>query len=285
MWIQQRAAGDLIGLPLSTALPYSLVPSLRVTDLAGYEHCGDNLDMWAAYAGDPNYNLLNECCLSMNSPNPAALGWSRISQRTMDYIMSPGEGRDAFVDFWRLLAREVSGHASAVAAELMNEPMTIHRARMYDTWRACAEAILLEVPDMSVSLTDVGEGALLPAAVTEHAEGGAGIGISADTLAYIKTSDNLFYAWHWYGSPSVDAALANALAVGSDWNVPTFATEFMSCELWTAVQAAGVSHSYWHYSSYCDTGPAFGDKAVPAETFGACILGWAGGDSSYDCSG
>jgi hypothetical protein len=28
---------------------------------------------WSKHAGDPNYNLLNECCQAMNSPNPAAI--------------------------------------------------------------------------------------------------------------------------------------------------------------------------------------------------------------------
>ena len=48
-------------------------------------------------------------------------------------------------------------------------------------------------------------------------------------------------------------------------------------------QAANISLSYWHYSSYCTTGPAFGNRVVPDETFGACILGWGGGESSKTC--
>ena len=77
--------------------------------------------------------------------------------------------------------------------------------------------------------------------------------------------------------------MKNAEALGEQWRLPTFATEFMSCDAWRAAAAANVSRLYWHYSAYCTTGPDFGDRAVPADTFGACILGWAGGTSSYSC--
>tara|TARA_B110001452_G_scaffold18905_1_gene15323 strand:+ start:27 stop:758 length:732 start_codon:yes stop_codon:yes gene_type:complete len=65
MWIQQKAAPELVGKPLHTALPYSLVPSITVSKVGGYEHCGTDEAKWAAHAGDPNYNLLNECCQAM----------------------------------------------------------------------------------------------------------------------------------------------------------------------------------------------------------------------------
>ena len=40
---------------------------ISVEKVGGYEHCGTNVTMWSNHAGDPNYNLLNECCLAMNS--------------------------------------------------------------------------------------------------------------------------------------------------------------------------------------------------------------------------
>eukprot|EP00812_Abedinium_dasypus_P012961 NODE_6467_length_504_cov_201.861915.p3 GENE.NODE_6467_length_504_cov_201.861915~~NODE_6467_length_504_cov_201.861915.p3 ORF type:complete len:119 (+),score=23.32 NODE_6467_length_504_cov_201.861915:42-398(+) len=92
----------------------------------------------------------------------------------------------------------------------------------------------------------------------------------------IKASNNLFYAWH-YGDVPQD--IQNMQAISSTWNLPTFGTE-LGCDHFKAAAKAGISHSYWHYSSYCNTGPAFGNRAVPTDTFGACILGWAGGDSS-----
>jgi len=287
MWIQKLASPELIGKPLRTGLPYRLVKSLRINELAGYQYCGENETKWAAHAGDPNYNLLNECCQYLNVDglsgiNPPATGWTTVAQATMDYLLRAGAGRDAFVRYWTLLAEAVASHPSAVAAELMNEPMSIHRRHMYQTWRACAEAINAVIPDMSVSLADLGEGAVLPAWAVDL--GGGFIDIDAETERWIKQSSTVFYAWHWYGNPASAAdAVKNAQAIMIKWNVPSFETEFWSCDGWRAARAANISTSYWHYSAYCNTGPAFGDRIVPDETFGACILGWAGGNSSRRC--
>ena len=68
-------------------------------------------------------------------------------------------------------------------------------------------------------------------------------------------------------------------AHAGECRVPTFGTE-LGCDQFDAAAAANISHSYWHYSCYCDTGPAFGNRSVPEDTFGACILGWRSGDSS-----
>merc|ERR1711916_250255 len=135
---------------------------------------------------------------------------------------------------------------------------TIRRRDMFDTWRACAEAINAVVPDMAVSFADVGESALLPSWISHF--GGAGVFIDHDTVEWIKQSTTAFYSWHWYGNPkSATDAAKNAQAIGDAWNVPTFATEFGSCDAWRAATAANISHTYWHYSSYCTTGPAFGN--------------------------
>lgn len=233
-------------------------------------------------AGDPNYNLLNECCVAMNSGgNPQGLGFSELAQDTMDYVLD-GDGRDDFVRFWRLVAQAAADHPSAFGAELMNEPMTIHRPSMYETWRAAAEAITAVVPDMSVAICDLGEGAVLPEWVTDFF--GAGLAIWPSTVDWIRASSNLFYAWHWYGDPSDPSeAVANVKAIGADWNVPTFLTEFDSCNVWNVALDANVSISYWHYSIYCDTGPSFGNKLVPDDTFGACILGWGAVGPNKTC--
>ena len=280
MWFQQKAAPDLIGKQLVTNFPYSLI--FPVENLNGYSYCGSNASMWATHAGDPNYNLINECCQQMNSGNPAELGFTSISQHTMDYLIYDGPGRQEFVRFWRLMAEAVKDHPSAFAAELTNEPMTIRRKHYYNTWKACAEAITEVIPDMSVAICDIGEGAVMPAWVEEL--GGDDIFIDHDTIEWIKASNNLFYAWHYYGNPDTpEKAVENVVELQKLWNVPSFNTEFMSCDAWNACLAANISITYWHYSSYCTTGPAFGDRKVPEETFGACILGWAGGDSSKTC--
>lgn len=282
MWLAAAAAPQLIGAPLVTAFPYDLVPGLNVSTLDGFAVCGSNVSAWAAHAGDPNYNLVSACCQALNSGgNPGALGYTTISQATMDYIVTEGPGRDAFVRFWRLLAEAVTQHPSAVAIEPMNEPMTIRRTRAFDTWRAVGQAVNAVVPDLGVAVCDTGEGVLIPDWVVKIA-GGGGL-ISNETLHWIKTAGYVFYAWHWYGLPSDPVqAVADAEALGESWGVPTFATEFMDCGAWRAC-AAAVSHAYWHYSAYCTTGAAFGNRAAPADTFGACILGWAGGNSAYSC--
>ena len=126
------------------------------------------------------------------------MGWTTASQAAMDYLVEEGSpGRDKVVRFWRLMAEAVAGHPSAFAVELMNEPMTIRRRDMFQTWWAVAEAVNAVVPDMAVSLSDVGEGAVLPAWVTEHAAKGAGVAIDQETVDWIKNSSTLYYAWHW----------------------------------------------------------------------------------------
>jgi hypothetical protein len=283
-WVQRLAdpTGAMIGRPLSTGLPYALVPGLDVISLPGYDVCGDNVTAWAQHAGDPLYNLLSPCCAALNSDNPGALGFTTLAQATMAFITSPGPGRAAFVRYWQLLAQVVAGHPSAVAAELMNEPMTLARGDAFDTWREAGEAISEIIPDMSVSVTDTGEAVVLPPWAVALA---GDLLISNATLAWMRESPNVYLAWHWYGAPAnVTEAVEDALALGALWGVPTLLTEFGDCTAWRAAAAAGVGHLYWHYSSYCTTGPAFGSRAVPADTFGACILGWANGDASYNCS-
>eukprot|EP00966_Prymnesium_polylepis_P100510 2327587-Prymnesium_polylepis.1 len=167
MWISQRAAPELIGKPLTTGFPFELISSLRVDKLSGYDHCGDNATMWAAHAGDPNYNLLNECCLAINGGNPGATGYTTIAQKNMDYMINDGPGRTAFVRFWTLMADAIKQHPSAFAIEPMNEPMSINRRDMYDTWRAVTEAVAALIPDISVAVADTGEGAVLPGWVDE----------------------------------------------------------------------------------------------------------------------
>jgi len=245
------------------------------------------------FAGDPNYNLLNPCCKAINGGNPGQTGFTTMAQAAMTYMVEEGAGRDAFVRYWKLMAQAVRGHQSAVACELANEPMTIKRDKMYQTWVAAAKAINAEVPDMSVSLADTGEGPLLPSFLSNlpiHIPS-----LDKETLAFIKASKTLFYAWHDYGTCSTpQECVKNVLGIQKDWNVPSYATEFGGCDVWDAAKAANISHSYWHYSSYCTTGGDFGNRAVPTgnpawcepgcagcawKTFGGCLLGWAGGSN------
>jgi len=280
MWLSKLAAPELIGKPLTTGSPFNLVPSLDIKKLGGYSHCGSNETKWQAFAGDPNYNLLNECCAAINSGNPAPTGYTTIAQKNMNYFINPGPGRKAFVRFWTLVAEAVTQHPSAFALELANEPMSINRRDMYDTWREVTESVISIIPDISVAVADTGEGAVLPGWVDTIADK---IPIpyltpSAETVKWLKASRNIFYAWHYYGDPKTPAiAVKNVEGVMKEWNIPSFLTEHGGCAAWFAAENASISHSYWHYSSYCDTGPDFGNKKVPEDTFGGCLLGWAGG--------
>ena len=131
MWFQKKSIKlkpYLLGKPLTTGFPYSFIESLNVKNVPGYDFCGNNETKWAAYAGDPYYNVLNECCYAMNGgSNAPGLGWTEINQATMDYMLLEGPGRDDFVRYWRLIAEAAKEHPSAFAAELMNEPMSFRR--------------------------------------------------------------------------------------------------------------------------------------------------------------
>merc|ERR1719503_14363 len=155
----------------------------------------------------------------------------------------------------------------------MNEPMSIDRPALYNTWRATAEVINEIIPDASVAICDTGEASIIPDWV--YLVGG-NLFISNETEHFIKTSNNLFYAYH-YGDNIVQA-IKNMQAVSLKWDVPVFGTE-LNCEMFWAAKDAGISHSYWHYSSYCNTGSSFGNREAPGFTFGACILGWSDGGS------
>merc|ERR1719329_722135 len=169
MWFSQEAAPTLIGKRLRTTFPYNQIPQLTINNVPGYDHCGRDAGKWAQYAGDPNYNLLNECCQALNSNwNEAGIGWTSMAQQTMDYSIKPGTGRDKFVRYWRLMAEAVKQHPSAFAFELQNEPITIQRAAMFETWRVATVAINEVLPE---------------------------------TVEWIKASKTSFFAWHYGSAP------------------------------------------------------------------------------------
>ena len=60
--------------------------------------------------------------------------YTTIAQKTILHMLTEGEGREDFVRYWRLMAQAVTSHPSAVAAELDNEPMSIERDKMFQTW-------------------------------------------------------------------------------------------------------------------------------------------------------
>jgi len=194
MWVSQAAdSKGRHGKHLTTGLPYSLF--MDVKDTGGYDHCGEDDTKWAQYAGDPNYNLLNECCIAMNAGgNQPNLAFSEVGQDTMNYIQKKGAGRDAFVKYMRLIAEAVVDHPSVFAIEPMNEPMSIKRGDMFDTWKEIAVAINAVIPDMGVAVCDIGEGGIIPDWITKIDN----VDISHSDITWMQAKTTLFYAWHWY---------------------------------------------------------------------------------------
>ena len=282
MWFSRLAAPELIGKELMTAFPYKDLGIFTDTfKLNKPKDCLNNPAAWEVKAGEDNYNLLNPCCREMNSwANNNALGFTTISQKTLDYLFKKGPGRDYFSRFYRLLSEAVAEYPAAIAMEPMNEPVYLERWNMFETWRACNSEITKVIPDMSVSVADIGEGAVLPKWVDWL---DSGIGIWPSTEKWLRDAPNLFYTWHWYGDPKKpETAIQNVQEIMTKWNMPSMLTETMSCSAIKAAEEAGISWSYWHYSQYCDTAPAYGGK-LPPESFGACILGWGAGTSVKRC--
>ena len=65
-----------------------------------------------------------------------------------------------------------------------------HPVQAYNTWRACGEAVLEVIPDMSVMVSEVGQGAVIPSWVTEF--GAGDILIDEDTVEWIKVKTTSF---------------------------------------------------------------------------------------------
>merc|ERR1712050_619145 len=60
MWFSKKAAPDLIGKPLRTIFPFTLLQQTSIYKARGWKHCGNDASKWAQHAGDPDYNVLNE---------------------------------------------------------------------------------------------------------------------------------------------------------------------------------------------------------------------------------
>ena len=87
-------------------------------------------------------------------------------------------------------------------------------------------AVNAVIPDMSVALAEFCDGAVVPDTIVEHFPRNGDAGIKPETVEWIKSSNTLFYAFHWYGTPSdPQQAMDNALALGDHWDLPTFLTE------------------------------------------------------------
>ncbi len=142
-WFSARATPDEIGKPLR---PEKLFQQKDGT-------CGLNDTSWAVYAGDPDYNIKNECCRKLNQGSWGSLGQAEQAQKTIEYLLS-AEGRPFYADYVGLLAAAVKEHPSALGIELMNEPPTLNRPGLFVLWEDCYNAIRAVSPTLAVGVMD-----------------------------------------------------------------------------------------------------------------------------------
>ena len=236
---------------------------------------------WAIAAGDPNYNLLNPCCLRWNAPG----GWGSnievtdFAELQIEQLVGTAAGRKAYATYIGLLAESVSEHPAAIGIELMNEPPTIDSAGLYKLFEECYVAIRKVAPDLAVGVSDTGndptysDDSRLPAA----------------TKAWLRKATHLFYAFHCYGNAcgiqgagkTPADAVANVVKLTKPWGAAAFCTEFGTSGIAAASAAAGIGWTQYQYNGFCNVPCAEGQNTCPNGNktcvpgtpcaFGACI--------------
>eukprot|EP01046_Picozoa_sp_COSAG06_P010241 COSAG06_NODE_556_length_14336_cov_8.683290_3_plen_85_part_00 len=71
-------------------------------------------------------------------------------------------------------------------------PVADLRIQMYETWKACYDAVRAELPELGVGVMDAGQG------VWPNLDGK--FGLTDELLTWLRTGDHLFYAFHHYGA-------------------------------------------------------------------------------------
>mmetsp|Transcript_4606 Transcript_4606/g.8785 ORF Transcript_4606/g.8785 Transcript_4606/m.8785 type:complete len:348 (-) Transcript_4606:20-1063(-) len=274
MWFSQLAAPDSIGKP-----PHPLPGTAHLWPEQDDGLCGfDDDENWGMFAGQPDYNIKNPCCIRFNGGGTswARLGFTWSAQETMNFLFRKPEGRAKYVRYVRLLAEAVKGKPAAFGIETFNEPPSIDRPDMYETWREIYEAVQEVLPGMAVSVQDTGQAAL----------GIRQLGLWPSQMKWLRESEFLFYAFHLYALPKdPEKGIKNVAWFRDKWNMPALMTEFSSCDAKIPAAAQGIGWSFWEHSGFCDTPVRQGEteKICPEEgcNFGACITG-TGGNSGAD---
>lgn len=271
MWFSIMAVGKAIGKALVHEQS-RLAPNLPVLAFENGSCSADDTASWASYAGDPEYNTRNPCCLLNNQR-----GWSRIqftsqAQDTLTFLFG-GNGRAYYVDYLRLLAAAVKNKPAAVALELFNEPLPIRpftvRA-MFETWMEAYDAVQAEAPGLLVGLMTIGEGGIPWYQTVPF--------LPLSFQSWARKQCHLFFAWHWYHNPkSMEASIQNALWYSQHWSLPVILTEYQDCEISELARAHGMGTFWWQWSRYCDR--------QPENVFGACITGYNGLGPNGPCGG
>ena len=110
---------------------------------------------WAIAAGDPNYNVLNPCCLRWNAPG----GWGSnievtdFAELQIEQLVGTAAGRKAYATYVGLLAESVSEHPAAIGIELMNKPPPSLRPLQALRGVLCCDPKNL---DLAVGVSDTG---------------------------------------------------------------------------------------------------------------------------------
>lgn len=273
-WFSAKATPDHIGKPL---IP---IANVSIPGLPDWPRQADGLCMtndtttWALHKGDPNYNTKNPCCLRYNQGGNA---WGRLvdtwqAQETIHYQLSKN-GRGYYARYMGLLAEAARNYPNVFGIETMNEPPSIERWSMFYTWRAAYDAIRAEVPDMAVSVQDVGQGPLVL----------YDLGLWKDQIYWLHHADNLFYTFHWYSFPKDPKdGVSSAVKQSKYWSMPALMTEMNNCKVKGPAVAAGIGYSWWEYANYCNTAPSAACQPGDKCDFGACITG-VDGNANFTC--
>ena len=294
--VHQDAIGTAVcgeGLPMwfsaTKAIPNEIGKPLYPLPPLKDKSCGVNdTEAWLQYAGDPDYNIKNECCRKYNSGNWYELTLTMQAENSLKYLFSQ-EGGEYYANFMKLLAEAVDNYPAAIGIELMNEPPQINdRGSMYELWHKCYLKIREVSDDLAVAIMDSAE-----IAVVDNTN------LTKATLEWLENDAHyVFYAFHWYGYPKlVTDGIKNAKVVSKNWNMPTLLTEFggyggpdYGCATQNNATNMGVGSAYWHYSDYCwpkhcPNGLPDGYCPLPVgNRWGACITGWGSGNSSFRCT-
>ena len=235
MWYSQKTFPGLIGKPV-------LGPATKF--LKG--NCSLlHAEQWKLHAGDPQYNLLNPCCLLWNAPG----GWGSnidvtdFAEAQITQLVNTEDGRTAYALYVSLLAQAVSQHPAAISIEIMNEPPTIESDGLYLMYKACYEAVRAFAPDLAIGIADTGS--LVPSAGDKR--------LRPDVRAWLHdpNTTGLFYAFHCY-SCKLPGTVTDAVALAALWGAPAFLTEFGTAEAGPAAAAAGVGWTHYQYNGFCN---------------------------------
>ena len=253
MWYSKKHLPHLIGAPVVGAKS-KLAGKCSVTDFAS----------WRAAAGDPNYNVLNECCTRINVPGPwgMALDPSVGVQLTFAHLVTTAEGRSSYAAYVKLLAEAVASHPAAIGIELMNEPpfwqdMPFEASSLFDLFRECYDAVRAVSAELAVGVADSGQ-------VPRYSNDDH---LNAATRAWLRSNatTHLLYTFHHYNSgfPPFNESIANANALSKLWKAAPVMTEFGfdAADAAFATQA-GVAWTYYEYNSYCN---------VPVRSFASSL--------------